>query len=138
MKRPRNDLPASFRRCSCHRPPLHLDAEGAARQLAQALRGLADDRDRLAARQNVFEREMQDMSAGIKQQIEAAKADAIKTAKQAPRWPESGSPCNRAVPFIVGRTAVPLIVRKLKNQRGAATGSSPLISTPSPLALKCR
>ena len=61
-----------------------------------------------------------------------------------PRWPESappvpssmvaGSTCNRAVPFIVGRSAVPLIVRKLKNQRGAATGSSPLISTASPQA----
>jgi hypothetical protein len=32
---------------------------------------------------------MHDISAGIKQQIEAAKAEAIKTAKQAPRWPES-------------------------------------------------
>ena len=85
---------------------------------------LADDRDRLATRLNALEREMHDMSAGIKQQIEAAKADAIKTAKQAPRWPESappvpssmvaGWPCNEAVPFIVGRTAVPLIVRKMK------------------------
>ena len=53
---------------------------------------LADDRDRLATRLNALEREMHDMSAGIKQQIEAAKADATKTAKQAPRWPESTPP----------------------------------------------
>src|SRR6516225_5634069 len=45
---------------------------------------------------------MHDMSAGIKQQIEAAKADAIKTAKQAPRWPESTPP----VPMTLVNVAV--------------------------------
>lgn len=79
-----------------------FDAEGAARQLAQALRGLADDRDRLATRLNAFEREMRDTNAGTKQQIEAAKADAIKTAKQAPPWPESAPP----VPMTLADVAV--------------------------------
>ena len=63
---------------------------------------LADDRDRLATRLNALEREMHDMSAGIKQQIEAAKADATKTAKQAPRWPESTPP----VPMTLVNVAV--------------------------------
>jgi hypothetical protein len=79
-----------------------FDAEAAARQLAQALRSLADDRDRLATRLNAFEREMHDMSAGMKQQIEAAKTDAIKTAKQAPPWPESAPP----VPMTLADVAV--------------------------------
>ena len=79
-----------------------FDAEGAARQLAQALRSLADDRDRLATRLNAFEREMHDLSAGLRQQIEAAKTDAIKTAKQVPPWPESAPP----VPMTLADVAV--------------------------------
>jgi cell pole-organizing protein PopZ len=70
--------------------------------LAQALRSLADDRDRLATRLNAFEREMHDMGGGIRQQIEAAKADAIKTATQAPPWPESAPP----VPMTLADVAV--------------------------------
>jgi hypothetical protein len=79
-----------------------FDAEAAARQLAQALRSLADDRDRLATRLNAFEHEMHDMSAGMRQQIEAAKTDAIRTAKQAPPWPESAPP----VPMTLADVAV--------------------------------
>src|SRR5215831_3891748 len=56
------------------------------------MRGLADDRDKLAARLGALDREMRDMSGAIKQQIEAAKTEAIKTAKQAPPWPESAPP----------------------------------------------
>src|SRR5262249_60180135 len=69
-----------------------FDAETAARQLAQAMRGLADDRNKLAARLGALDREMRDMSGAIKQQIEAAKTEAIKTAKQAPPWPETAPP----------------------------------------------
>lgn len=86
-----------------HEPGVHsFDAETAARQLAQALRSLADDRDRLATRLNAVEREMRDLSGTIKQQIEAAKADAIKTAKQAPPWPDSAPP----VPMTLADVAV--------------------------------
>ena len=84
-------------------PAAHsFDAETAARQLAQAMRGLADDRDKLAKRLIAVEREVRDMSGAIKQQIEAAKAEAIKTAKQAPPWPESAPP----VPMTLADIAV--------------------------------
>src|ERR1700722_9211875 len=73
---------------SQEQPAAHsFDAEAAARQLAQALRSLADDRDKLATRLNALDRKMRDMSGAIKQQIEAAKSEAIKTAKQARPWP---------------------------------------------------
>jgi hypothetical protein len=73
-------------------PARQFDPEAAARQLAQGMRTLADDRDRLAARLNALERDMRDMSSATKQQIEAAKAEAIKTAKEPPPWPESAPP----------------------------------------------
>jgi hypothetical protein len=83
--------------------PAHsFDAEAAARQLAQAVRGLAEDRDKLATRLNAVERERRDMIGAIKQQIEAAKTEAIKTAKQAPPWPESAPP----VPMTLADVAV--------------------------------
>ena len=66
------------------------------------MRGLADDRDKLAARLGALDREMRDMSGAIKQQIEAAKTEAIKTAKQAPPWPESAPP----VPMTLADVAV--------------------------------
>jgi hypothetical protein len=96
-----------------------FDAEGAARQLAQALRGLADDRDRLATRLNAFEREMRDMNAGIKQQIEEAKAEAIKTAKQAPPWPESAPP----VPMTLADIAV--MVKRISPPQASAADPPP-------------
>jgi hypothetical protein len=79
-----------------------FDAETAARQLAQALRSLADDRDRLAIRLNAVEHEMRDLGGTIKLQIDAAKTDAIKTAKQAPPWPDSAPP----VPMTLADVAV--------------------------------
>jgi hypothetical protein len=88
---------------SQQQPAAHaFDAETAARQLVQAMRGLADDRDKLAARLGALDREMRDMSGAIKQQIEAAKTEAIKTAKQAPPWPESAPP----VPMTLADVAV--------------------------------
>jgi len=85
-------------------PPVEhsFDAETAARQLAQAVRSLADDRDKLAARLGAAEHEMRDMSGAIKQQIEVAKAEAIRTAEQAPPWPDSVPP----VPMTLADVAV--------------------------------
>jgi hypothetical protein len=54
---------------SQEQPAAHsFDAETAARQLAQAVRSLADDRDKLATRLNALDHEMRDMSGAIKQQ----------------------------------------------------------------------
>jgi len=83
-------------------PAPKFDPETAARQLAQGVRTLADDRDRLATRLNAIEREMRDTNGATKQQIEAAKAEAIKIAKQAPPWPESAPP----VPMTLADVAV--------------------------------
>jgi hypothetical protein len=95
-----------------------FDAEGAARQLAQALRSLADDRDRLATRLNAVEREMRDTNGAIKQQIEAAKSDAIKTAKQAPPWPDSAPP----VPMTLADVAV--MVKRISPAPASAADSA--------------
>jgi hypothetical protein len=83
-------------------PAPKFDPEAASRQLAQGVRTLADDRDRLATRLTAMEREMRDTNGATKQQIEAAKAEAIKIAKQAPPWPESAPP----VPMTLADVAV--------------------------------
>jgi hypothetical protein len=62
---------------------------------------------------------MRDTSAGIKQQIEAAKADAIKTAKQAPPWPESAPP----VPMTLADVAV--MVKRISPAPASAADPAP-------------
>lgn len=65
-----------------------FDAESAARQLAQAVRGLTEDRDRQAARLAALERDIGDITGSIKKQI-----DAVKAAKaEPPPWPENVPP----------------------------------------------
>jgi len=100
-----------------------FDAETAARQLAQAVRSLADDRDKLATRLNALDHEMRDMSGTIKQQIEAAKSEAIKTAKQAPPWPESAPP----VPMTLADVAV-MVKTVSPAPAGAAERPSPSVA----------
>ena len=110
---------------SQEQPAAHsFDAEAAARQLAQALRSLADDRDKLATRLNALDHEMRDMSGAIKQQIEAAKSEAIKTAKQAPPWPESAPP----VPMTLADVAV-MVKTVSPAPAGAAEPPSPSVAT---------
>jgi hypothetical protein len=101
-----------------------FDAETAARQLAQAVRSLADDRDKLATRLNALDHEMRDMSGAIKQQIEAAKSEAIKTAKQAPPWPESAPP----VPMTLADVAV-MVKTVSPAPAGVAEPPSPSVAT---------
>jgi hypothetical protein len=64
-----------------------FDAEGAARQLTQAVRTLAQDRDRLAGRLAAVERDMDDLTGSIKQQSEAAKSSQSGSA-----WPIGAPP----------------------------------------------
>ncbi len=71
-----------------------LDPETAVRQLAQAVRGLGEDRDRMMTRLASLERNMDDMTGSITQQIEAAKAAAAQ-APSAP-WPSESSPAPAA------------------------------------------
>jgi hypothetical protein len=65
-----------------------FDAESAARQLAQAVRGLVNDRDRLATRLATLERDMEDMTGSVKKQIEAVKA----ARSEPPPWPDTAPP----------------------------------------------
>jgi hypothetical protein len=64
-----------------------FDAEAAARQLTQAVRTLALDRDRLALRLAAVERDMDDLTGSIKQQ-----GDAGKTSQSGSAWPIDAPP----------------------------------------------
>ena len=55
-------------------PSRSLDADYVVRQLTQTVRGLADDRDRMMKRLAAIERNVDDMTGSITQQIEAVKA----------------------------------------------------------------
>ena len=55
-------------------PSRSLDTEYVVRQLAQTVRGLADDRERMMKRLAAVERNVDDMTGSISQQIEAVKA----------------------------------------------------------------
>jgi hypothetical protein len=61
----------------------------ALRQLAQAVHGLTEDRDRLLARLGAVEHDMDDMTGSIKQQIDEVRAkDAARTLP----WPDGAPP----------------------------------------------
>jgi hypothetical protein len=60
-----------------------LDSDYVLRQLAQTVRGLMEDRDRMAKRLAAVERNVDDMTGSISQQIEAVKAP---TASPAVSW----------------------------------------------------
>ena len=105
-----------------------FDAETAARQLAQAVRGLADDRDRLATRLTTLERDMDDTTGSIKKQIEA-----VKTAKSdAPPWPEGAPPVPMTpadIAAMVKTVSPPPAPAAAAN---APSPSPPIAANPSP------
>lgn len=65
------------------------DADAAARQLAQTVRGLAEDRDRIMTRLAAVEHDIDDITGSITRQIEAVKAT---TAQSMPAWPADVPP----------------------------------------------
>ncbi|MGB7101312.1 MAG: hypothetical protein WBD95_21415 [Xanthobacteraceae bacterium] len=81
-------------------PSRSLDADYVIRQLTQTVRGLADDRDRMMKRLAAIERNVDDMTGSISQQIEAVKAAStppavpwLNTASMAPiAAPETSPP----------------------------------------------
>ena len=81
-------------------PSRSLDADYVVRQLTQTVRGLADDRDRMMKRLAAMERNVDDMTGSISQQIEAIKAAStppavpwLNTASMAPiAAPETSLP----------------------------------------------
>jgi hypothetical protein len=119
-------------------PKHQFDPESAARQLAQAVHGLADDRDRLATRLTALERDMDDMTGSIKKQIEA-----VKTAKsEAPPWPDNAPPVPMtpadiaAMVKAVSPAPAPAAAGNppSPNQPAAAASPSPAESPPAPAA----
>jgi hypothetical protein len=121
-------------------PPHQFDAESASRQLAQAVHGLAEDRDRLATRltalQRDIERDMEDVTGSIKKQVEAVKA----AKSQPPPWPDDAPP----VPMTPADVAA--MVKAVSpapaapanppspNPPAAAASPSPADASPSPAA----
>jgi hypothetical protein len=104
-------------------PKHQFDAESAAQQLAQAVHGLADDRDRLATRLTALERDMEDMTGSIKKQIEA-----VKTAKsEAPPWPDNAPPVPMTPADIAARV-------KAVSPAPAAAGNPPSPGPPAAAA----
>jgi hypothetical protein len=80
--------------------PRAFDAEAASKQLAQALRGLSEDRDRLTARLAAVEHNLDDMTGSIKSEIEAAKASGAS-------WPSEQPPAP-ATPAAIAAVAAPV------------------------------
>jgi hypothetical protein len=71
-------------------PKHQFDAEAATRQLAGAIRGLNEDRDRLTKRLATLERDMDDTTGSIKRQIDSTQTTAT-TQNPAP-WPIDAPP----------------------------------------------
>lgn len=69
--------------------PRAFDAESATRQVAEAVHGLTADRDRLMTRLAAVERDLDDMTGSIKQQIEAVKT---ASSQAVPPWPDDAPP----------------------------------------------
>jgi len=75
-----------------------FDAEAATRQLAEAVHGLAQDRDRLATRLAAVEHDIDDVTGSISRQIDAAKAADVQALVP---WPGAQQP----VPMIAASIA---------------------------------
>ena len=105
-----------------------FDAEAVTRQLAQTVRGLTEDRDRLTVRLAAVEHNLDDMTGSIRSQIEAAKNAAGATAQP---WPGEQPPA-AATPSIVGAVAAPA----MPAAAGVATPMPPatLIEATAPAA----
>ena len=68
--------------------PAPFDAQAVTRQLAQAVRGLAEDHERLIKRVAAVERDVDDMTGSITREIEAVKA---ASASASPSWPSDST-----------------------------------------------
>jgi hypothetical protein len=81
--------------------PRPLDVETATQQLAQTVRALSQDHDRMMTRIAAVEHNMDDMTGSITRQIETAKA---ATAQPVAPWPNDESPVPRIPDTVVSAT----------------------------------
>ncbi len=112
-------------------PDAHaFDAEAASRQLTQAVRTLAQDRDRLAVRLATIERDMDDLTGSIKQQSEAAKSPQSGSA-----WPleAPAMPMTPADIAAMVKSAAPPASRLTAVSAPAASGAPAADTTTTPL-----
>jgi len=93
-----------------------LDSDYVVRQLAQTVRGLMEDRDRMAKRLAAVERNVDDVTGSISQQIEAAKAP-------------SAPP---AVSWLATATAPIIAVPEASSASGWDAGPRPSSTAPPP------
>ena len=69
-----------------------FDAEGETKRLAEAVRVLAADRDRLITRLTALEQNLDDVTGSVTKQLEAARAAAAAARPAAPSWPSDEVP----------------------------------------------
>ena len=93
-------------------PSRSLDPEFVVRQLSQTVRGLADDRDRMMKRLTAIERNVDDMTGSISQQIEAAKAVSTPL----------------VVPWLSAASMAPIAVRETSPPTGWESALQPMPS----------
>jgi len=105
--------------------PRQFDAESAARQLAQAVRGLMDDRDRLAARLAAVEHNMEDVTGSVTQQLETFKTAARPNAP----WPDDTPP---ALAAPVTPEAITGALGEITPAVPASSATLPEMPSPSP------
>jgi hypothetical protein len=102
--------------------PRSLEQEVATRQLAQAVRGLTEDRNRILTRLTIIEQSIDDMTGSLGRQIEAVKA---ASAQAAPPWPDKVPPLLMTPPIL--SSAIP-------EQSPAAARAAPRSSSHSTAA----
>ena len=126
-------------------PPRPSDAEIAMRQLAQAVRGLNEDRDRILTRLTSVEHHIDDMTGSITKQIDAVKtaatAAAARNASSAAEWPSGESPPVPTAPMTIAAVAAtaappPAPAPDTQSQADAESPDTPVASGPvaAPLA----
>jgi hypothetical protein len=110
-------------------PARTFDAEAAARQLTQAVRTLAQDRDRLATRLATVERDMDDLTGSIKQQTEAAKTAQSQSTSV---WPIDAPPVPMTPADIAAMVkSVSPPPTRTAAANAAAVSDAPAAATPS-------
>ena len=117
-----------------------LDGDAAARQLAQTVRGLAQDRDHIMTRIAALEHNLEDMTGSVSRQIEAAKAAGAE-APLVP-WPDYAPPNSTpeaSVETVATPVVPPLAGLEPRPPTGALTPSTGTgqppdrVSAPSPV-----
>lgn len=82
--------------------PPHIDTEAAIRQLAQAVRGVAQDQQQVMSRLAAVEQNLDDMTGSITRQIDAA-----KNAPATVAWPDPNTATPEAIAAAIAPASVP-------------------------------